>query len=108
MKVNMRTTGGDFFRINNVSMLCLLIGTINDTHMLTQFGCQCDPTSGEVNFDRLTGEVASSFGDGSSPRIYIAGSAASNAQDRNQEVIPGLTGQVAQIAWMEMLRGEGA
>lgn len=87
--VTVTRTDGSSFTIETVPRIWALIGYQNDPDVMKRFGCKVIGPHGEIEFDRFTGRVGTTF-EGSPGRMYGAGFAVASRDDPNHEVIPGM------------------
>jgi hypothetical protein len=105
VRVTVRLKDGSISRITHIPQIYGLVGYQNSAAAMVNFGLIADPATGRLNVNQFTGRAANSMGHS---RIYVAGNAASQIQDRNQEVIPGIARTVPFIAMSEIIAAESA
>lgn len=90
--------------VERAGKLWVLIGYQGRPDVLTSYGCRVDPDTGRSVIDPMTGRVSTTLGDNG--RMYAIGAVASRAEDRNQEVVPGIMRMVPQMLFADLIAAQ--
>ncbi|PIR52104.1 hypothetical protein COU77_02160 [Candidatus Peregrinibacteria bacterium CG10_big_fil_rev_8_21_14_0_10_49_16] len=103
MTIEVRTRDGEVRRVGDVPVVYALVGYQNKPELMDSLNVRVVDDSGRIEYDPVLHQAHPARG--TSRRMYVAGAMASRPGDRNQEVIPGALQAIAEIAFIEAVRG---